>query len=545
MSDENGPAAVAVLDAHGCHFIRTVDPDTALTLFAVVSEDPHDWDEIVDYWPRYRTPVVCEFLSGLAVENLDQKTAIETIRECDAWMVLDLNEKRLITGPGVPAIGRDEAFSMAQDDASEEERQSQNYPLSIHLPPWWELHEQVDTAVIDAPRETPINKPHVDRNVLYGDPLIQDIAARTLETAASEAWLASDASENPRSRHPFTIAVHRDWLMTPRDDLDGRMPRQLLHGGHHWIGLLVWGQQLRVQEHAPVVAAPDHVFGYETAPMGDEEMVVYFDLCRELIDAAWDWCTCERGKHAIEHDPEHRLQLVQWLREVKQQWLEAPFEGGSPPSFIIECSQRRVPRGVGVPIEGMTRLEEKEQHVIDCDCPICSMMADGVFGMGFVGLDGHHLELDNEFAFSMFETREQWEEEQRSYAAFSEEFEHQASEHSEPKELDEFESVWSGIVSDAPIPGDPNGHLKMAFLLAEIISDMETLENAEDEIPVLNERFRDYRNSDEDQLTATAERLKRYLQFLANEHPELTGKSADFQSRIDEQLRQRDSDAST
>ena len=542
MSEENQPAAVAVLDADGCHFIRSVDPDTALTLIAVASEDPHSWDEMVDYWPRYRTPVVCEFLSGLPVEKVDQASMMQTIRQTDAWMVLDLIQKRLITGPGVSKTGRDEAFSMVDDDNDDD----QSFPLSIHLPPWWELHEQVDAAVIDAIRETPILKPHVDRDVLYGDPLLEDIASRALDTVRSEAWLTSNAVHNPRSRYPFTIAVHRDWLMTPREDLGGRMPRQLLHGAHSWIGLLVWAQQLRLHERGAIVAAPDHVFGYENAPMGDEEMVVYFDLCRELVDAAWDWCTSERGIYAIQHDPECHLLLVQWLREVKQQWLDAPFEGGSPPSFIIECSRRRVPRGVGVPIAGMTRQEEKDSHVADCDCPICSMMADGVFGIGVVGLDGHHLETDNEFAFSMLETREEWEEEQRSYAEFDKEFERETTGHVEDNndELDEFESVWSGNVTEQPIPGDPHGQLKMAFLLSEIISEMDSLQTAEGEIPILNERFRDYRSCDDDQLAAAAERLKQHLQYLANQHPELTGKSADFQSRIDEQLRQRGSDAS-
>lgn len=49
---------------------------------------------------------------------------------------------------------------------------------------------------------------------------------------------------------------------------------------------------------------------------------------------------------------------------------------------------------------------ESEQYVADCDCPICEMMADGMFGIRFTSIDGHHLELDDEFAFSMHENRE-------------------------------------------------------------------------------------------------------------------------------------------
>ena len=144
--------------------------------------------------------------------------------------------------------------------------------------------------------------------------------------------------------------------------------------------------------------------------MGREEVVMYFDMCRELIGAGWEWCVAQgielqdvAGRLRSEHE------LVAILTGVKDEWLMSPLEGGSPPRFIIECSRRRVPRGAGVAIAGMTE-READRHKIDCDCPICDMMADGMFGTAFVGIDGHHLELDDEFAFSLHESREAWEE---------------------------------------------------------------------------------------------------------------------------------------
>ena len=51
------------------------------------------------------------------------------------------------------------------------------------------------------------------------------------------------------------------------------------------------------------------------------------------------------------------------------------------------------------------------------------MMSDGAFGGGFTAIDGHLLELDDEFAFSTKETREEWEEQQREFARFAAEME--------------------------------------------------------------------------------------------------------------------------
>ncbi len=77
------------------------------------------------------------------------------------------------------------------------------------------------------------------------------------------------------------MEIHRDWLMTARDDLDGRRPRDLLHGAHRWSDSIVWGQRMRFEDGSPIVAAPDDVVGYVDAPMGSQEMYLYFDLCRE------------------------------------------------------------------------------------------------------------------------------------------------------------------------------------------------------------------------------------------------------------------------
>jgi hypothetical protein len=195
---------------------------------------------------------------------------------------------------------------------------------------------------------------------------------------------------------------------------------------------------------------------------------------------------------------------------------------------------------MGVAIVGMDG-REAEQHVPDCDCPICEMMADGSMGVGFTGIDGHHLDLDNEFAFSLCETRAEWEEKQREYEEFAAKMDRKQAEREasgSDAETDEFSSAWNGMVSDEPIPGDAGGQLKLAFLLAEIVSALESLDAPHDHITELNRHFREFREADIDSRASSATRLKRYLDEVASKHPDLVSRAADFQSRIDESLRQ-------
>ena len=245
-----------------------------------------------------------------------------------------------------------------------------------------------------------------------------------------------------------------------------------------------------------------------------------------------------RNEAPAQRGADCRLALTEFLRGVKAEWLAGPFEGGSAPSFIIECSRRRVLRCAGVPIGGMAE-RQSEEHVSDCDCPICEMMADGKFGVAFVGIDGHHLELDDEFAFSLHETREAWEEQQREFAEMSAAIERQRAEREaagEP-ERDEFASVWSSHVSDEPLPGDTGGHLTLAFLLAEIVSVLQSRNAPRDDIRQLNTHFTDFRTCGAAELAAAGRRLGDHLEALAERYPDLISRVADFRSRIDERVR--------
>jgi hypothetical protein len=442
--------------------------------------------------------------------------------------VIDFPNKRILIGGRFMPVGRDAFLSMFAGDESEHLG-----ILCVHIPPWWELDESATVDAVDQPRRLPIRKPHVDRQVLYGDALLNDLAARVLTVVQSDEWKNSQASEQEQDRYPFTVQVHRDWLMTPREDLGGRIPRELLHGAHEWSGKVTWGQRHRFDDGEPIVAAPDDWPGFDTAPMGPEEMCIYFDLCRELINASWTWC--QENQKWANASQEHSLrQLVEFLRQFKDDWMNGPSEDGASPNFVIQCDRRRVPRGAGVAIEGMDE-RQVETHIDDCDCPICEMMADGVFGTAFTGIDGHHLELDDEFAFSMAETVEEWKKKQEEYANMGDEMEFNRLEHENPDETDDpFASAWTGINTDVAIPGDSRGELQMAFMVAEIVSVLHGHDASKEEIKALNKCFADYRRSEDSERQQTAIAFKAILQSTAERFPSLVSKSADLQSRIEE-----------
>lgn len=529
MRPELDECTVVVLEPTRCLMAESIDSDTAMTVLALLSEDPSSWDEAASVWPRYCSPAVCEFASGVSFAETERESAIEALSVAQAWLVIDFDSGRLFTGGGFHEVGRDAAFAMVVDEEGK-----QHWPMSVHLPPWWELHENAEVSEICQSRQSPFKRPHVNRDVLYGQAFLADISGRILKAVNSPAWRQSSACHGESERYPFTMAVHRDWLMTPREDLEGRMPRELLHGAIDWIDRVTWGQRLRFEDGRPMVAAPDDWDRFATASMGRQEMCIYFDLCRELINAGWCWCEGDNGIHS-EHSNESAVSwLIAFLKDVKEDWLNSSFEGGSTPGFIIECDRRRVPRGAGVAIQGIQGVES-EQHIADCDCPICEMMADGMFGVGFTSIDGHHLELDDEFAFSMHETREAWEAQQREYEEFSAEMDRKQAEREQTATSDPFGTAWSGLHHDGTIPGDRGGYLKIAFMIGELVSDLQHLEAEQEEIKTLNEAFANYRRSEGS--SSSGEHLKEILQIISERYPELISKAADMQSRIDEATR--------
>jgi hypothetical protein len=590
---------VFVRDAETCRVCHGLKFETGLTLLAVMSEDPGNWDELASYWPRYRSPVVPDFLDGLFLDlgaesesRLEQ--AVESMGVRGDWIYFDLTGKRIFAGREIDRLGgvcgwtisddeRDqpEQAAVAADDDQHERglsREKQEYYLAVHLPPWWELHESADASHVLAERVSPIEIPHAERTVLYGRPMLEDLAARMIRIS-TEGRLPccqqqpGDDRQDRNDRndrqfasavYPLTVEVHREWLMTPRGDLKGRKPRDLLHGAHRWSDAVIEGQRQRHMKEGTFIACPNDVQGYDTAPMGREEMIIYFDLCRHLIETGWHWCCSRTGQDGWQQELNRMEILVDDLEAARDVWLQEPYEGGSPPQFIIDCSRRRVPRAVNAPIIGMDQREEEPPH-IDCDCPICEMVHLGFLGVTFTGLDGHHLELDDEYAFSTEQYYEEWQNARCSWDEADEEAdEDDDDELEEAEDEDVFSvrggmtdrvhkdagkqandrnssspmgrSVWSSNVASA-IPRDTSGHLNLAFRLAEIIGALESACAPGWIIRALNTEFRRYWQADASSRWIAKKQLFENLEAAAQRYPQLLGRVVDFQSLVDENHR--------
>ncbi|MEQ1826399.1 MAG: hypothetical protein ABL921_10640 [Pirellula sp.] len=549
---------VIVVDEKIAHFASAVDDWNSTTLLACVSEDPVDWADIAAVWPRYKTEPSAEFADSLDFQIVDAKSALAKLSNERAWMVIDLRDKRICTGTANDPVERNGCYAMGDNNGFGPE-----FRIPVHLPPWWELHCQVDLPMVRKPRlsEVPRFSPH--RDVLWGPELSKGLAQQMLATYESDARLREvlidlsvdfsspeipihaelpdnkdiEVAQKRRVKrnelYERTIAVHRDWLMTPRQDLAGRMPRQCLHGGMDWLDRVIEGQKYQISRSAASIPIPREMAERPETPMGRSEVCMYFDLCRELINEGWVWISLQSEKHL--HEADALQQLALHLSDVQKNWMNHPFEGGSSPSAIIQAERCRSPRVLG---------EDGEQPLIDCDCPICQMMIGETFGETFVSIDGHHLELDDEFAFSLCETREEWDEQQREYEEFSRAMDLKRIEREEAnsEEQDEFGSVWKHtFVSDQGIPGDTNGHLSISFFLADMISTLKEAGAKQEDIDAINQVFRQYREAGPYELAAATDLFQQTLEHTAQTYPLLVGRSADLQHRLDELFRGRTS----
>ena len=356
-----------------------------------------------------------------------------------------------------------------------------------------------------------------------GRALAEGIARRTLDIAHREplpaehlSWadLPWDGSPTESQRetasrwHALTVRVHADWLTTPREDLENQPPRHFLHLGRDWVDHELHNRQMQWSNEGRCPRPLDRdTCAYRSGPLGRHEVVMYFDLCRAVLGAAW-----ERIVAAPEISEDA---LTKALHEHSQWWLaEGSIDGDpTPPATIIEQERRRKP------------LVGTGGH-LDCDCPICRMEAEGGFGSGpmFRGFDGHHLELDDEFAFSLCAMREEWEKEQEDYRRFSEEMEAKRREREEAGE-DPFDSVWkTSYVNEEALREagalSPRPLMALAMRVAELVGDLQAIDGGRDLIESLNNAFDAYRAADDDRAlsAAAAVQLVDALEQIAAAH---------------------------
>jgi hypothetical protein len=491
-----------------------VDSWTSVVVLAALSAEPESITELAEAVRRY-LPDHQLFDRG------PQAREASVAEEEGAWCLVDLQGRTVVAGKEFDLPEPRGAYQAGEDD------HAKGYPIVwLDTPPDWRFREEGDdwrTEVETRASARAAASPLDTRAVLFGRRLLEFVANGILAAAGNEADEARD--------YERTRALHAQWLMTARADLGGRTPREVLLAERNRIGcdLEHRSEQWSRQGHAPPALPRDsnaHRFG----GFGTIEVVFYFDLVRSLLNHAWEL--------ARQEDRPTAATMVQRLGEFRDHWLSEPNEGTSmsmTPAEMIGLERRRMP------------IASDGSH-LHCDCPICQ--ADGAFGSGptFLCFDGHHLELEEEFAFSLIESRGEWEREQEEYRKFSEEMDRKRGERAAvgTDDSDPFtDSVWQeSYVNWKALCGSEAGPLKgfvaLGFPLAELTNNLRDRPGGTDLLRLLNGAYGRLRAS-QDSVAAesTAAELRDALETVCGKFPELTAKCADLQSMVDEVRRRQ------
>ncbi len=530
------------------------------TFLAALSNDPRTFDELAVAWSRFSNQPLTERM-WLELDQAMQPPA--------GWLWLDLNHQQFAFVDTDPA-DCDELTPGAYGMGSS--GKTKQY-VWLNVPPWWRRLAVPNFAAIWEQQHLASSQwipPFDYRQVLYGRELASEIARQVLGIQ----WPASpprDDSALPQSLptagrfdeetlirklnrrvQRLVQRVHVHWLMTPRPSLGGRTPREFLHEYRQWKDRELdyrRAQWSRTRSAPPGV--PPESAQFRFGPMGTEEVVIYFDLVRDLIMAAWRWVDDDP---AVTHD-----KLTGDLLLYIEGWLSSPDpeEGsGAIVRDIIDLERSLIPR-----------LAPNEP--IDCDCPLCRLQANpDLFGPSFTICDGYHLELEDEFAFSLEADREDWEANQLandvafgSHGAASDDstlsiFTGRSSTSSDMEDDDdpddEDDSIWtSSHVGHGAAPPELS-LFAIGARLAELIERLKSQNKPRQMIDELNESFdqmsnviRDWivdkatgKSDDPDSMSRVVERMIAVLESCAISAPEITSQSADLQSLVHEWERQ-------
>jgi hypothetical protein len=256
------------------------------------------------------------------------------------------------------------------------------------------------------------------RPVLFGRPLLEFLvhAYQSLPTETralfSEGHSSTTEDEAMQAALGKEIsAIHARWLLTARSDLRNQSPREVLLAKQDFIDFDLHTRSLQwsLQNEGPPCLAVDS-FAYRFAGFGTHEWVVYYDLVRLMI------CSLVSSGHAQEE--------IARLEQIKTEWLESPqadFDGHIP-AILIDNERKRLPQAM-----------HPHDMIIDDDCPVCRAFGDETsplgMGVGFWHLDGS--QMDDDFAFSHYQTREEWEAENQRREEFNREFKRKWQERQE------------------------------------------------------------------------------------------------------------------
>jgi hypothetical protein len=291
-------------------------------------------------------------------------------------------------------------------------------------------------------------------------------------------------------------------------------------------------------------------------------VILYFEACRTVLSAGRRYL--EEHLRSCDALPDQALPdqalLARILADALEQWWELEHDGQASARKVIDTERARLPL-----------IDENFCDSFETDCPIDMVIGSGAFGPPVYHLTSELLDFNDEYAFSMDELAFDFDSDDEPDTAGAEAFDERRSEIRPPKiavtadeawepsgdailggeplrsqaateqlTAERFDSVWRQPTSLPPLKRDPLGMLDMAFRVAELQATLVSRRDRQ----TLVDAFRDYHRAVskgqaqlDDQSHASCSQFQRVLEQLASDHPHLVSRSADLQSRVDEQWR--------
>jgi hypothetical protein len=547
----DGNAFVVILDEKTAKWISNCSEANLFALIACAEADAKNWEDCEVIWQHCRTSeeAVSE-INDLPWITLSLEEVIQSLRDTTRWIAVDLQHCKVVCGPRSPYLFR----------KGEGEKDVPQESIYLNVAPWWVLQRDVAPNQILDCRTEPPTRILPDRTALWGEECLRFFASEIARIVREGKEWTTKTKKGIRVGKPeLTVEIHRKWLMTPCPAFNGRTPRDELHIAKDWVSDLSTNQRYRMEHGLRPIPLPREFLGYQNAPMGPHEVILYFEACRTLLGSGWYWLT-QNPQYESAADLE--LRLKETMKEVLLTWWNTAQEDGLSPADIIQAERERMPL-----------LAPEDQHPESCDCPICDAIASGKFGPSFLYFDGHHLELEDDFAFSLSSTLEEWEsnggciggeilemdmdmedmdeeeEEDEEEDEYEQEYELEHEEElGDGEGADELDSAWQhSSFSMNPISGEAGKMLMMAFQVAELGAEIQRYNSFDqtrlEVIKQLNTVHRDYQfamqseNESRDLKAILASRFKAMLETIATDYPKLVSRAADLQSQVDDQMR--------
>src|SRR6266436_3702555 len=404
------PETIEELEAALARYIKPRDTDGYFNWFSSI------------YCPTNSSPTNFGLSSDRSEPIRDFRAALDT-EHWDAGIVIIDLAARIVASDSLYSQPGPEGEVFYHDGQA-----LTDIPILYRVPADWLFINSVDAYQWSRERRLceRANKPACDfRPILFGRPLLRFIVNAYLSLPVepptaliSPADLATDDNGADQDRLANEIStIHARWLLTPRDDLRGQSPREALLARQDFIEFDLHTRSLQwsLQNEGPPCLAPDS-FAYRFAAFGTHEWILYYDLVRHLLH-----CLFELQPTADVGRDEDVNQLLTTLDQIKTDWLESPQADldGHIPAILIDNERKRLPQAL-----------RARDMIVDDDCPMCQMFGDETsplgMGVGFWHLDGSN--MDDDFAFSFFKTRQEWEVENRRREEFSREFDRKWAE---------------------------------------------------------------------------------------------------------------------